>query len=155
MSQRTLIGAGLAVCGLGMLLLILSRPAVRQAIWLSPPLRPVVMQGFQNITDSDEHAKCFFFLVRRHEYAGARQLLTPDAQKSLPVRSLQAGWVAFEKAHGRVTTWTLTGEKSNLLPTYVVKQYTVRGSRGTSGSVTLQMTQIKGSWQIARLTVAP
>lgn len=71
---------------------------------MSPPLRPVVMQGFQNITDTDEHAKYFFFLVRRHEYAGARQLLTPDAQKSLPVSSLQAEWAAFEKAHGCVTT---------------------------------------------------
>ena len=144
----------MALCGLGLLFFFLSRPAVQRAIWLSPPLRPVLMQGLQNAGDSDMHAKYFFFLVRRHEYAGARQLLTPEAQKSLPVSSLQTEWMAFEKAHGRVTTWTLSGEKSNLLPTYVVKQYAVHGSRGSAGSVTLQMTQIKGTWQVARLTIA-
>ncbi len=156
MSPRTLAATGLVVCSLGLLVyfLFLSRPAVRQAIWMSPPLRPVVMHGFQNGLDSDEHAKYFLLLVRLHQYAPARSLMTPDAQKSLPVSSLQTEWIAFEKAHGRVTTWALTGENSHLLPTYVVKQYAVRGSRGSAGSVTLQMTQIKGSWQIARLTVA-
>lgn len=153
MSQRTLAAAGLAVFCLG-LFFLLSRPAVQRAVWLSPPLRPVLMQGFQNATDSDEHAKYFFFLVRRHEYAGVRQLLTPDAQKLLPVSSLQAEWMAFEKSHGRVTQWTLIGEKSNLLPAYVDRVYSVSGSRGSAGSVTLHMIQIQGSWQVARLAVA-
>ena len=127
---------------------------MRQAIWMSPPLRPVVMQGFQNFTDSDEHAKYFFFLVRRHEYAPARSLMTPEAKASLSTLALSEEWAAFEKAHGRVTTWTLTGGNSHLLPTYVDKVYSVSGSRGSVGTATLDMTQIKGSWQIARLTVA-
>ncbi len=156
MSPRALIGTGLAACVLGLLVyfLFLSRPAVRQAIWMSPPLRPVVMQGFQNFTDSDEHAKYFFFLVRRHEYAPARSLMTPEAKASLSTLALSEEWAAFEKAHGRVTTWTLTGGNSHLLPTYVDKVYSVSGSRGSVGTATLDMTQIKGSWQIARLTVA-
>ncbi len=153
MSQRTLLGASLALCGFG-LFFLLSRPTVQQAIWLSPPLRPVLMQGLGNATDSDEHAKYFFFLVRRHEYAPARSLMTPDAQKLLPVSRLQAEWMAFEKVHGRVIQWTLTGEKSNLLPAYVDKIFSMSGSRGSAGSVTLHMIQTKNSWQVARLTVA-
>ena len=154
MSPRTLLSAGLALCGLGLPFFLLSRPAVQRAVWLSPPLRPVLMQGLGNATDSDEHAKYFLLLVRGHQYAEARSLLTLDAQKSLPVSRLQAEWLTFEKAHGRITQWTLTGEKSNLLPAYVDKIYSVSGSRGSAGSATLHMTQMKGSWQIARLTVA-
>ena len=154
MPVKTLPAVGLAACVLVVLLLLLSRPAVRQAIWSSPPLRPVVMQGFQNSSMSDMHAKYFLLLVRGYQYAAAHSLMTPDAQKSLPISSLQAEWIAFEKAHGRVTTWTLTGEKSNLLPAYVDKFYAVSGSRGSAGSVTLHMTPVKDSWQIARLTIA-
>ena len=134
--------------------LVLSVPAVRLALVQSPAARPVVMQALGNYTDSEEHAKYFLYLIRLHQYAQARSLLTPDARKSLSTPVLQGEWAAFESVHGRVTQWTEGGGTDNLLPEYVERRYQVSGSRGSAGLVTLRLTRSAGSWLVDSLTIS-
>lgn len=140
-------------------LLVLSVPSVRQALLWSPAARPVVMQALGNDTDSEEHAKYFLLLIRLHQYAQARSLMTPGAEKLLSTPALQGQWAAFESVHGRVTQWTEAGSTDSLLPEYVDRRYQVSGSR-TAGLVTLRMVNAArsqpspGFWQVDTLTIS-
>ncbi len=148
--------AGVVLAGLLTLLL----PPVRLALLRSPAVQPVVMQTLGNYTDTDSHAKYFFYLVRLHQYAEARSLLSPRAKASLSAPALQAQWAAFESVHGRVMHWTEAGGTTNLLPTYVDRRYQVSGSHGGSALVTLRLIRPAGSpddirsWQVDALTLA-
>ena len=118
------------------------------------------MQALGNYTDTDSHAKYFLYLVRLHQYAEARSVLTPRTKASLSAPALQAEWAAFEGVHGRVTRWTEMSATTNLLPAWVDRRYQVTGSRGSSGLVTLRLTRPAGSpddassWQVDALTVS-
>ena len=128
--------------------LALSLPSVRLALLRSPAARPVVTQALGNYTDTESHAKYFLLLIRQHQYAEARSVLTPDARKSLPASALQGQWATFESVHGRVTQWTEAGATDSLLPEFVDRRYLVSGSRGSAGVVTLRLTRPTGSWQV-------
>lgn len=162
MKRAPVIGLVLgAVLVLGFILWrVLLLPAVGRAVLLSPAARPVLMQTLGNYTDTDSHAKYFLYSIRLHHYAEARGLLTPGERASLTTPALQAQWAAFEAVHGRVTTWTEAGGRTNLLPEYVDRRYQVSGSRGSAGLVTLRLTRPSGSpasissWQVDALTIS-
>jgi len=133
---------------------LLRLPGVAVAVLRSPPARPLLNNAFQNQLDAGIHEKYFFQLVRAHRYAEARSLCTPELKATLSAASLEAQWVAFEKAHGRVTSWTETGDTTSLLPKYVELQLWVDGTRG-SGKAALRMVELNGDWRIARVSVTP
>ncbi len=162
MGKAPVIGLVLgAVLVLGFVLWrVLLLPAVGRAVLLSPLARPIILGGLQDDLDTGMHEKYFLQLVRAHQYAQARALLTPEAQKAVPTATLAAQWAVFERAHGRVTRWMEVGGTDSLLPQYVEHRLRVSGTRG-AGTAVLRFTQSApgqpppGDWRIARATVTP
>ena len=160
MSLALSLIAGLLVALLVIGHFMLSVPSVRLAVVRSPAARPVVMKALGDYTDSEQHAKYFLLLMRLHQYAQARSVLTPRAKQSFSAAALQAQWAAFEGAHGRVSGWTEAGAVDSLLPEYVERRYRVTGSRGRAGLVTLRMVNAArsqpppGDWQVDGITLS-
>ncbi|RYX86841.1 hypothetical protein EON83_01270 [bacterium] len=103
----------------------------------------------------------FYTYLHRHDYEGARSLLTRERQLVISKATLAQYVNKFEKKHGSLVKWevaqvpTMYGSRISIFPRYVEESRLMTGTNGTSGAGMLQIQPEDGQWKVARISIVP